>query len=222
MKKIHYIVTGISALTLAGCLVPTGSAFAADQTKTSAAEVNILPGPISLDKVPDLHFGTINIGQITAGNVDLNLDNNSIDTTGPVKNGTDASQGNADGELTVSDNRGTSAGWALTAQLGDMKDSAGRTLKGSLTLKTADVTTDNPTLNAVNPTVGSTLDIGGGSVPVWKADALATGTNGQGQGKNTALLKKGSDTVLHLLKDPTASAGRYQAAITWTLADAPL
>ncbi|QVI38504.1 WxL domain-containing protein [Lacticaseibacillus casei] len=222
MRKINYIVTGISALTLAGCLVPTGSVFAANDTKTSVAEVNILPGDINLDKVPDLHFGTINIGQITAGNVDLKLDNNTIDATGPVKDGTNAMDGNADGELTVSDNRGTSAGWALTAQLGDMKDSAGRTLNGSLTLKTADVTTDNPTLNAVNPTAGTTLDFGGGSLPIWKADALATGTNGQGQGKNTALLKKGSETVLHLLKDPTASAGRYQAAITWTLADVPL
>lgn len=222
MKKIHYIVTGISALTLAGCLVPAGSAFAANDTKTSVAEVNILPGDITLDKVPDLHFGSINIGQITAGNVDQKLDNNTIDATGPVKDGTNAMDGNADGELTVSDNRGTSAGWNLTAQLGEMKEVGGKTLKGSLTLKTADVTTDNPTLNAVNPTAGTDLTIGGSSVPVWKADALATGTNGQGQGKNTAMLKQGSDTVLHLTKDPTASAGRYQAAITWTLADAPL
>ncbi|QVI35189.1 hypothetical protein BVJ53_07370 [Lacticaseibacillus chiayiensis] len=222
MKKIHYIVTGISALTLAGCLVPAGSVFAANDTKTSVAEVNIIPGNITLDKVPDLHFGSIDIGQITAANVDLNLDNNSIDTSGPVKDGTNAMDGNDNGELTVADNRGTSAGWALTAQLGNMKESGGKTLKGSLTLKTGDVVTDNPTLNAVNPTVGKTLDIGGGSVPIWKADALETGTNGQGQGKNTALLKKGSETVLHLLKDPTASAGRYQAAITWTLADAPL
>ncbi|MBE7901656.1 WxL domain-containing protein, partial [Paenibacillus polymyxa] len=45
--------------------------------------------------------------------------------------------------------------------------------------------------------------------------------NGQGQGKNTAAITENSGTTLILDKNPTATAGQYQAAITWTLSDAP-
>lgn len=34
MKKVNYIAAGISALTIAGLLLPTGQVFAADINKT--------------------------------------------------------------------------------------------------------------------------------------------------------------------------------------------
>lgn len=66
MKKVNYIAAGISALTIAGLLLPTGQVFAADINKTSVAEVNIQGGPITLDQVPDLNFGTIEIDKLIA------------------------------------------------------------------------------------------------------------------------------------------------------------
>lgn len=68
MKKVNYIAAGISALTIAGLLLPTGQVFAADINKTSAAEINITPGEIILDKVPDLNFDKIPIADLLAGN----------------------------------------------------------------------------------------------------------------------------------------------------------
>ena len=46
MKKVNYIAAGISALTLAGMLLPVGQVFAADQTKTSVAEINLKGGEL--------------------------------------------------------------------------------------------------------------------------------------------------------------------------------
>jgi hypothetical protein len=69
-----------------------------------------------------------------------------------VKNATEAKDGNATGDLSIIDNRGTNAGWTLSAQLGQMKNDTGKTLSGSLTLKGASLTTDNPDYDqALNP-----------------------------------------------------------------------
>lgn len=38
MKKVNYIAAGISALTLAGMMLPVGQVFAADKTKTSVPQ----------------------------------------------------------------------------------------------------------------------------------------------------------------------------------------
>lgn len=220
MKKVNYIAAGISALTIAGLLLPTGQVFAADINKTSAAEINITPGEIILDKVPDLNFDKIPIADLLAGNVDKPLVDNTVGN-GPVKNATEAKDGNATGDLSIIDNRGTNAGWTLSAQLGQMKNDTGKTLSGSLTLKGASLTTDNPDYDqALNPTVAQTLNIGGDAVPIWNAAAGTSTTDGQGQGKNNALIKDAS-TILHLTKNVAVTAGKYQAAITWTLADAP-
>ena len=143
MKKVNYIAAGISALTIAGLMLPTGQVFAADINKTSAAEINITPGEIILDKVPDLNFDKIPIADLLAGNVDKPLVDNTVGN-GPVKNATEAKDGNATGDLSIIDNRGTNAGWTLSAQLGQMKNDTGKTLSGSLTLKGASLTTDNP------------------------------------------------------------------------------
>ncbi|MEN3086430.1 WxL domain-containing protein [Lacticaseibacillus paracasei] len=221
MKKVNYIAAGISALTIAGLLLPTGQVFAADINKTSVAEVNIQGEPITLDQVPDLNFGTIEIDKLIAGEVSQPLVDNTV-PVGPVKTAADPKDGNATGDLSVTDNRGTNVGWELTAQLGDMKNAGGKALAGSMILKGTDIKTDNVSLNAINPGAAlPELVIGGAAVSVWKANA-ATGTDdGQGQGKNTAVIKNAGGTTLKLKQNLTPTAGQYQAAITWTLADAP-
>lgn len=221
MKKVNYIAAGISALTLAGMLLPVGQVFAADQTKTSVAEINLKGGELTLDAVPDLNFGEIAIADLAAGQVSPALVDNAVGN-GPVKNGTDAMDGNNAGNLSVTDLRGSNAGWTLTAQLGQMKNTAGKLLAGKLKLASTNVQTDNTSVNAINP--GGTLPeipIAGSAVTIWKAEAATATDNGQGQGKNTAAITENSGTTLILDKNPTATAGQYQAAITWTLSDAP-
>ena len=89
-------------------------------------------------------------------------------------------------------------------------------------LASTNVQTDNTSVNAINP--GGTLPeipIAGSAVTIWKAEAATATDNGQGQGINTAAITENSGTTLILDKNPTATAGQYQAAITWTLSDAP-
>ncbi len=97
--------------------------------------------------------------------------------------------GNNTGNLSVTDLRGSNAGWTLTAQLGQMKNTAGKLLAGKLKLASTNVQTDNTSVNAINP--GGTLPeipIAGSAVTIWKAEAATATDNGQGQGE-----KYGSD-----------------------------
>ncbi len=69
---------------------------------------------------PILTLGEIAIADLAAGQVSPALVDNAVGN-GPVKNGTDAMDGNNTGNLSVTDLRGSNAGWTLTAQLGQMK-----------------------------------------------------------------------------------------------------
>ncbi|KMO46142.1 WxL domain-containing protein [Lacticaseibacillus rhamnosus] len=222
MKKVNYIAAGISALTLAGMMLPVGQVFADDQTKTSVAEINLKEGKLTLDAVPDLNFGEIPLADILAGNVTKALKDNTV-PVGPIKTTTDPKDGNDTGDLSVTDLRGSNAGWELTAQLGALTNKTNQTLAGTMTLQGANLITDNPSYDGTNnPKEPKTLTFGGTAVTIWRAAAAdGTGTNmGQGQGKNTVKISD-TNTSLALTKNPTATAGQYQAAITWTLSDAP-
>ncbi|MCZ2733514.1 WxL domain-containing protein [Lacticaseibacillus rhamnosus] len=221
MKKVNYIAAGISALTLAGMMLPVGQVFAADKTKTSVAEINLKEGELTLDAVPDLNFGEIPLANILAGDVTKALKDNTV-PVGPIKTTTDPKDGNDTGDLSVTDLRGTNAGWELTAQLGALTNKTNQTLAGTMTLQGANMSTDNTDYDGINnPTQPKTLTIGGTAVTIWRAAKADGGTNmGQGQGKNTVKISD-TNTSLALTKNPTATAGQYQAAITWTLSDAP-
>jgi hypothetical protein len=69
-------------------------------------------------------------------------------------------------------------------------------------------------------TVAQTLNIGGDAVPIWNAAAGTSTTDGQGQGKNNALIKDASGNPASY-QERCCHSWKYQAAITWTLADAP-
>ena len=187
------------------------------------AEINLKGGELTLDAVPDLNFGEIPLADILAGNVTKALKDNTV-PVGPIKTTTDPKDGNATGDLSVTDLRGSNAGWELTAQLGALKNSANQTLAGTMTLQGANLITDNPSYDLTNnPKEPKTLTFGETtSVTIWRAAATdGTATNmGQGQGKNTVKISD-TNTSLALTQNPTATAGQYQAAITWTLSDAP-
>ena len=216
MKKVNYIAAGISALTLAGMMLPVGQVLAVDQSKKSVAEINVEAGVLTLEKVPDLRFDKVSIAELAGDTgVTKNLLDNSVSDQGPVKTSSDNKDGNSDGELTITDYRGSGVGWELTAQVGEMINGAGQSLAGSIVLKGSTPVVDGSTPQSVSPDTEVTLPINGAAVTIWKAAAK------QGQGKNTSTFKANGGTKIELASNKTAVTGLYQAPITWTLSDAP-
>ena len=219
MKKVNCIAAGISALTLAGMMLPVGQVFAADQSKKSVAEINVEAGVLTLEKVPDLRFDKVSIAELAGDTgVTKNLIDNSVSDQGPVKtSGANAANadGNNTGELTITDYRGSGLGWELTAQVGEMINGAGQSLAGSIVLKGSTPVVDGSTPQSVSPDTEVILPINGAAVTIWKAAAK------QGQGKNTSTFKANGGTKIELASNKTAVTGLYQAPITWTLSDAP-
>ncbi|UWP77180.1 WxL domain-containing protein [Lacticaseibacillus paracasei] len=232
MKRVNYMSAGLIAMTLAGVMLPITSVFAADEPikKTSVGEVRVGVDPdnpdpnnpdnpdgskdiLSLVKVPDLKFKSVSVEQLATGQQTLPLTSNTV-TDKPVKNepAGNASDGNNQGLLNITDYRGTGAGWKLEAQAGELKNAAGQKLAGSLLLAgvaKTDETDNNPT--AISQ---AELVLEGSGVQVWNT------ASGQGQGRNTGVFTS-ADTVLKLSQNTAAYGGKYQTAITWTLTNAP-
>ena len=232
MKRVNYMSAGLIAMTLAGVMLPITSVFAADEPikKTSVGEVRVGVDPdnpdpnnpdnpdgskdiLSLVKVPDLKFKSVSVEQLATGQQTLPLTSNTV-TDKPVKNepAGNASDGNNQGLLNITDYRGTGAGWKLEAQAGELKNAAGQKLAGSLLLAgvaKTDETDNNPT--AISQ---AELVLEGSGVQVWNA------ASGQVQGRNTGVFTS-ADTVLKLSQNTAAYGGKYQTAITWTLTNAP-
>ena len=145
MKRVNYMSAGLIAMTLAGVMLPITSVFAADEPikKTSVGEVRVGVDPdnpdpnnpdnpdgskdiLSLVKVPDLKFKSVSVEQLATGQQTLPLTSNTV-TDKPVKNepAGNASDGNNQGLLNITDYRGTGAGWKLEAQAGELKNAAG-------------------------------------------------------------------------------------------------
>ncbi|EPC59927.1 Extracellular protein, partial [Lacticaseibacillus paracasei subsp. paracasei Lpp14] len=152
MKIVNYMSAGLIAMTLAGVMLPITSVFAADEPikKTSVGEVRVGVDPdnpdpnnpdnpdgskdiLSLVKVPDLKFKSVSVEQLATGQQTLPLTSNTV-TDKPVKNepAGNASDGNNQGLLNITDYRGNGAGWKLEAQAGELKNAAGQKLAGSL------------------------------------------------------------------------------------------
>lgn len=236
MKRVNYMAMGLTALSLAGMILPVTNVLAAGEAdtpskKTSVGEVRVGVDPtnpdpknpdnpdgskdiLSLVKVPDLKFKSVNVEALSTGDQTLPLLNNTV-TDKPVKNepAGNAADGNNQGILNITDYRGTGAGWRLEAQAGELKNETGQTLGGSIVLAgdiKADETDNNPAALATNPE----LVLAGSSVPIWQA------AKDQGQGRNTSLFTS-PQNLLKLTKNVKAYAGKYQTAITWTLTNAP-
>lgn len=236
MKNILKGLT-VSSVALLALVGGSSSVFAADDAatndnqKVSTAEFTVKPGDgsegggeaggLTLDKVPDLKFASTSVKDVATGNVELKLTSGTVTNDDTVTSkGKTAKNGDSDLKLQVSDYRGGTSGWNLTANLSDFKTTsgAGATLKAAeLNLAYKDDGSDNP-INAssakLTPGVGS---------PVLSANET-DGKTGLGLNKFEIVLPtestdgtKVEGTTLSFDKTSTVKAGTYQADITWTL-----
>ncbi len=223
-------ILSLTTLLIAAGISTAYPVAAADDLgpKSSVAQLTVDPGNIVLQQVPDLNFGGISVYEIVSGQFTKHALRSNKVNQGPVKNSTNANDGNASGLLQVGDYRGTSAGWTLTAKMDALTDGKGHFLEGYIDLVGTNPTTSNPDLNAVHPAGAQAprlkfaKDQQTPETVVWQADAASATSTGQGQGNNQVTI--GAGTELTLVSSPTnvtTQVGRYQAAITWTLANAP-
>ena len=107
MKRVNYMAMGLTALSLAGMILPVTNVLAAGEAdtpskKTSVGEVRVGVDPtnpdpknpdnpdgskdiLSLVKVPDLKFKSVSVEALSTGDQTLPLLNNTV-TDKPVKN----------------------------------------------------------------------------------------------------------------------------------------
>lgn len=190
MKKFTKIA--LTSATLMASLVSTTTTFAAaaGNSMNSEANVNFTPGtadpnnpdagPLALTKVANLDFGSH-----------------------PISTEDEVYANEKDDTATVTDVRGTAAGWKVSVTQSDDFKNGTSTLDGAaITLKG---TANNETV--VN---GGTL-AKGTAVDVWSADA------GKGNGVSTMTADKTSS-----LSVPGATKkmqGKYTTSLTWSLDD---
>ncbi|MFD1486131.1 WxL domain-containing protein [Lacticaseibacillus baoqingensis] len=207
MKKTTWLLLAAAVGLLT---VPATLTHAADDTatKTSTAQFGASAGTLTLDKVPDLHFDDVAVGDLIAKANDLSLQG------GAVSDLPNAADGDADLTVQVTDNRGTNAGWTLSAQAGqfvfgtDTTSTASDLNVSGLKFDTVSNTSTGSAANAFDTADSITT-----GATVWAADATNVGS-----GVNTAEV---SAATLSLAKSPRAKAGTYRAPITWTLTTGP-
>ena len=151
-------------------------------------------GPLSIDYVSNIHFGTQKIQD------------------------TPYSVTNENAHIQVTDKRGTGAGWQASAAISDFKgtkDGKDVTLNGAqLALNNGGITT-TPNNAATAPTTEKAITLGAKNTPVMTAAA------GTGQGTWIDLFAKPSDITLTVPAGNIVSDVQYNATITWTLGDTP-
>ncbi|WP_461226042.1 WxL domain-containing protein [Lacticaseibacillus suihuaensis] len=231
MKKSLLVSAAALALAAATTVAPLGVSAAGEPQGTTKAEFTVTAGDegtttpggdegtgdyknLWLVKAPDLNFDKTSVASVIAG-VTLNYkDGITLAKTG------DAAE-NQEGDLQVTDLRGTSAGWKLSASVSDFDNTAataeqlddrdaaikaGDKLTGSLTLGLGAVTADNFDQGATT----AALTTNGGDVTIWNAAKTF------GQGDNKATVDAGT-TKLALNKNASVKEAQYDATVTWTL-----
>ncbi|WP_164509939.1 WxL domain-containing protein [Lacticaseibacillus porcinae] len=214
MKKTMSIVTAALALGLA--FVPVASVHADDtDSKNTTAQFGVSGGTITIDEVPDLRFNDITVEKAVSTGDDLKLSSGTVDQL------TGATDGKANTQIKVTDNRGTNEGWSLSAQTGQFLFGSGTATSPAdinvtgITFNTVGVSSTGASANAFI-TTGSITDSG---TVLWTADDSRTATTqNYGTGTNTA---KVTDATLALAQSKNAKAGTYRAPITWTLTTGP-
>lgn len=189
----------------------TGAGFVAEDSASakSTAEFAVTAGKLTLDAVPDMHFGmqlgNAGVSDIATRDVVLTYQDGKVtdkkDSKGNVT-AKDTNDGNDAGLIRVSDFRGSGAGWKLS--LGLSTFSNGSDTLGGTTLAIA----LGDKKDAV--AIASSTD-GTASTPIYVA---ATDT---GLGVNDFIID--GDTELQIAKNPKVKSGTYQADLTWTLSN---
>lgn len=169
-------------------------------------------GKLTLDKVPDLNFGTTNVKDIATKDVTLSLVDGKVtsDDTVTSKKKT-ATNGTDDLNLEVSDYRGGTTGWDLYAQLSPFTAiNSNVTLKATkLNLSLENNSSDNPITSIGTKDIVATNT----ATPI-----LTTAKDSdEGLGKNVLSVLTGEKTQLTIGKNTQVKAATYQADITWTL-----
>jgi hypothetical protein len=161
-----------------------------------------MAGPLSLDYVPTLPFGS----KVITGNVETYKTTN----TKPY--------------IQVSDTRGTGAGWVVKANLAEFKDTTDgtKTLPGAISFgNTQIITSTNNTSTA--PTGGNfTLTGGASDITIFSAatnEGLATWL--QTWLSTTPNDPEGNDNVTLEINTAGAYTRTYLSTITWTIEVAP-
>ena len=156
------------------------------------------PGPLSLDWVPRLGFGTAN-------EISPQISEHVTTTQKPY--------------VQVSDLRGTGEGWKLTASLRPFMQGAAESLKGSyITFETATTKTAAAAMTAPIPATGIMLTSDNEEINI----ATAGSTENQGMGTWVIRWFSGEDNYIKLVVPRSAATvGLHSTVITWTLHNAP-
>lgn len=183
----------ISGITFAGLLVgslTTGSVvLAADEdTGTTNTSVTVTVGTIGLSAPSALAFPGVTVESIVKGNL-----NDPVTTA-------DSSL------LTVSDFRGTGAGYTVSAKESPITNGSGATLKGAFVQMVPDTLV---TPNAAAPAWTKSVDLTTSDQPLF-----ATSTGQDGAGITSYDLNK---VTLDVPEDNDVKAGNYSGVITFTL-----
>lgn len=151
-------------------------------------------GPLSIDFVSNIHFGTQKIQDAPY------------------------SATNENAHIQVTDKRGTGAGWQASAAISDFKgtkDGHDVVLNGAQLALNNGVIKSTPNNAAAAPTTEKTITLGADNKPVM------TAADGTGQGTWIDLFANPSDITLTVPAGNIVSDVQYNATITWTLGDTP-
>lgn len=199
-------------------------------------------GELGISSATNLYFDDISLGSDKVTKQALYLDagepiSNSVKSDGSYEFQipTDSADVYVPG-YSVADRRGTGAGWNLTLQLGEFKQTNALTgetahiLRGA-TLSFPSVTpitveSANPSDNEIPTTTARTFEAGGDSAVLMNA------TKGQGKGLwearyNSRELAYSNSSIstkapIELTVPGDNYKGTYQANLTWSLADSPV
>lgn len=226
----------LSALTLsaASVFVATPMLAAQHQQAESQAKVNFT-APEDVPEILDpetLEPGTPEDGNVTGNKGPLSLDFVSNIDFGTHEISTAAAKYESVSErpyIQVSDRRGTGQGWSVSAQASHFTQNGTNTLDGAV-ISFFNGEADSP-LEGVNaPVVNNNivLNAGGDSASVVNAEGRSENAQiGTAQGLGTWIVKwlKGdgatNEKVTLDVPQGAASAGEHTSTITWTLYDGP-
>lgn len=191
--KTKNIKSAVLSVALISAILFTVNNASADEvgSETTTAQIIFNPGDLTLESAPSIDFGTQAIPTSTQVYSDASFTN----------------------DLSVSDLRGSDAGWKVSAKLGIFQNGGSATLAGSsIALNSASVAAEDGTLST-GPVPSSTIDLPSDSTEVSIEDAVA----GTGSGLWHTTWSQANLTVY----PGTVKSGMSTSNIDWILSDTP-